>query len=328
MLAAVAAMVIGVQYLKGNDIFNRSKTFYGVYGHVSGLAIGSPVTVNGFKVGQVKNIELFQNKPGMVLVTFSVTDTEFEFSRDSKARIESMDLMGAKTISIRFGTSTAMAQDGDTLTVSVEAGLMDEVNAQIAPLKLKTESMIASIDSVMTVMESILREDAQPNLEASFVSMRKTLESLERTSNTLDGLMASESKRLAAIMKNVESITGNFKRSNEDLTNIIENFSTLTDTLIKADIASVVTNAASAVESAAGLMNRISQGEGSIGMLLNNDTLYTNLESASKNLDLLMLDIRTNPKKYVSISLIERKDKRLKLSDQEMQQLKQLLKKE
>ncbi len=328
MLAAVAALIIGVQYLKGNDIFNRAKTFYGIYDHVSGLAVGSPVTINGFKVGQVKNIGLYEKMPGKVLVTLVVTNTEFEFSRDSKARIESMDLMGTKTISIRFGQSTALAQDGDTLAVSMEAGLMDEVNAQIAPLKLKTEHMVASIDSVMTVMESILKEDAQPNLEASFASMRKTLASLERTSNNLDGLISSESARMSAIMKNVESITGNFSQNNDELSNIIKNFSTLSDTLIKADITSVITNAARAVESTTELMEKINQGEGSLGMLLNNDSLYTNLENASNNLNLLMEDIRLNPKRYVSFSIIERKDKDMKLSDKELKQLKELLKKE
>lgn len=328
MLAAVAAMIIGVQYLKGSDIFNRSKTFYGIYDHVSGLGVGSPVTINGFKVGQVKNIELYRKMPGKVLVTMVVTNREFEFSRDSKARIESMDLMGAKTISIRFGESTALAQNGDTLATAMEAGLMDEVNAQIAPLKLKTESMVASIDSVMTVMESILKEDAQPNLEASFVSMRKTLESLERTSNNLDGLLSSESARLKSIMRNVESITANFSSNNDQLNNIIKNFSSLTDTLVQADIASVVTNAARAVETTTELMQKVNLGEGTLGMLINNDSLYTNLASASMNLDLLMEDIRLNPKKYVSFSIIERKDKGLKLSDKELKQLKELLKKE
>jgi phospholipid/cholesterol/gamma-HCH transport system substrate-binding protein len=129
-------------------------------------------------------------------------------------------------------------------------------------------------------------------------------------------------------MENIESITGNFSRNNEQLTNIIKNFSSLSDTLIKANISSVVTNAAQAVESTTALMEKINKGEGSLGLLINNDELYTNLEKASNNMDQLMEDIRLNPKRYVSFSIIERKDKNLKLSDKELKQLKELLKKE
>ncbi len=325
MVAATAALVIGVQYLKGSDILNRSKTFHGIYEHVSGLSVGSSVTINGFQVGIVKEVQLHPIHPGMVIVSFSITNSEFEFSRDSKAHIEMVDLMGEKTISIKFGSSTALAQNGDTLATSIEAGLMDEVNAQIAPLKLKTENMVASIDSVMTIMESLLKNDAQPNLEESFVSLRRTLASLENTSNRLDGLMASESQRLTAIFKNVESITENLNNNNDQLTNILTNFSQLSDTLIKADVSRVVNKAAVALESTADIMKKIESGEGSMGLLLNNDSLYRNLESASLNLDALLEDIRVHPRRYVSFSLIERKEKELKLTNKEVQQLQEIL---
>lgn len=325
MLATIAALVIGVQYLKGNDIFNRSKTFYGIYSNVAGLAEGSPVTINGLQVGQVKSIRFIDSQSGNLLVTFVVTNKDIEFSRDSKAHLQSPELMGGTNVAILFGKSSALAQSGDTLDTSAEQGLVDAVNAQIAPLKAKTESMVASIDSVMTVMELLLKEDARPNLEKSFVSIRKTLESLENTSDRLNNIMKSESARLSSIFQNVESITKNLSDNNEELTNILENFSQLSDTLVKADIARVMSETANAVESASTILNKIDKGEGSIGLLLNNDTLYTNLERASENLDALLEDIRVHPKRYVSFSLIERKEKQLKLTKKEVQQLQDIL---
>ncbi|NNC83398.1 MAG: MCE family protein [Flavobacteriales bacterium] len=325
MIAAVAALFIGVQYLKGNDLFNRSRVFYGIYNNVSGLAEGSPVTINGLQVGQVKSIRFIDSQSGHLLVSFVVTNKDIQFSRDSKAHLQSPELMGGTNVAILFGNSIEMAQSGDTLETSAEQGLVDAVNAQIAPLRAKTESMVASIDSVMTVMEVLLREDARPNLEKSFVSIRKTLESLESTSNRLNNIMASESERLSAIFANVESITKNLEENNDELTTILGNFAQISDTLAKADIARVIAQTGTALESTSSILAKIDSGEGSLGMLINNDSLYRNLEMASNNLDALLEDIRVHPKRYVSFSLIERKEKQLKLTKREVQQLQEIL---
>ncbi|NNK80565.1 MAG: MCE family protein [Flavobacteriales bacterium] len=325
MIAAIAALIVGVQYLKGNDIFNRSRTFYGIYNNVAGLAEGSPVTINGLQVGQVKSIRFIDSQSGNLLVTFVVTNRDIEFSRDSKAHLQSPELMGGTNVAILFGTSSALAQNGDTLITSAEQGIVEAVNAQIAPLRAKTENMVASIDSVMTVMEVLLREDARPNLEKSFVSIRKTLESLENTSNKLSNIMESESSRLASIFKNVESITANLEANNDELTTILENFASISDTLAKADIANIMKETADAIASTSSILGSIERGEGSMGMLLNNDSLYNNLQSAADNLDALLEDIRVHPRRYVSFSLIQRKEKQLKLTKKEVEQLQEIL---
>ena len=325
MVAAVAALFIGVQYLKGNDILNRSRVYYGIYDNVAGLAEGSPVTINGLQVGQVKSIRFIDSQSGNLLVTFVVSNKDIQFSRDSKAHLQSPELMGGTNVAILFGKSSEMAQSGDTLNTSAEQNIVDAVNAQIAPLRAKTENMVASIDSVMTVMEVLLREDARPNLEKSFVSIRKTLESLENTSNKLNSIMSSESQRLSSIFQNVESITGNLEANNEDLTKIIQNFSQISDTLAAADLANVIAETSEALKSTATILTKIENGEGSMGMLINNDTLYNNLESASANLDALLEDIRVHPRRYVSFSIIQRKEKELKLTKKEVQQLQDIL---
>jgi len=328
MIAAIAALVLGTQYLRGNDIFNRSRTFYSIYNNVNGLTVGSPVTVNGFVVGQVKHIRLLQVKDATILVTFDIKDHDFEFSRDSKAYLESTDIMGSMAIAIQFGEGTAMAQDGDTLNADAEQGLVDAVNAQFAPLKDKTESMITSVDSLVTILNQVMRTDGQPSLEKSFASLSKTMESLESASNKLDNLVGTESVRLKKILVNVESISSNLAENSAELDNILNNFSMLSDTLAQSNIAGVVRNAEEAVGNAARIMEKIDMGEGTLGELINNDSLYHNLDQAAANLDALLEDVRLNPKRYVQFSLIGRKDKGTKLTSKELDQLRDLLKEE
>jgi phospholipid/cholesterol/gamma-HCH transport system substrate-binding protein len=286
------------------------------------------VTINGFQVGQVSDIQLYDPVPGTVVVTFIITNDDLEFSDDTQAHIESLDFLGSKTVSLKLGSSGMLAESGDTLSVSIEVGLMDEVNRQLAPLKLKTESLIASVDSVMAVTNALLREDARPNLKKSFESIRRTLASIEHTSESLDGLLMEQKGRLASILVNVESLTGNLSESNQDLTNIIKNFSSISDSLVKADVANVVGQASEAISSTALIMDKINRGEGSLGLLLNDDSLYNHLNTASDNLDALLEDIRLNPKRYVSFSLIERKDGDLKLGRKDIEKIKEELNKD
>jgi phospholipid/cholesterol/gamma-HCH transport system substrate-binding protein len=326
MVAAIAALIIGIQFLKGIDIFVNSRTFYGLYDQVDGLNSSSPVTVNGLKIGQIKEIELSTSHPGKVLVSISVTNRDFVFPRDSKVHLESLDLLGSKSIAIVVGKSQELAQDGDTLMTSMENGIMNEVNKKIAPLKIKAEGLLSSMDSVLAVVDDLLRKDARPNLDKSFESLRRTLESIERTSNDLDGVLKEQNVRLGNVLKNLESLTGNLNASNADFTNIIHNFSMLSDSLVKADVAKVITEAAETLGTASEVMEKVNKGEGSMGQLINDDELYNRLNSASDNLDALLEDFRLNPKKYISISLIERRGGDYELTKKDLEKIKESLK--
>jgi len=324
MVAAVAALVIGVQYLKGNDVFSNSRAFYSLYDKVDGLNMSSSITMNGLKVGHIKQIELSKMHPGKVLVTLYVTD-DFEFSRDSYAHIESIDLLGSKSIAIVLGVSAQMAQDGDTLLASQENGLMNEVNKQIAPLKIKAEGLLSSMDSLMMIADQLLREDMRPNLDRTFESVRATLASIEQTSSNLDGVLSQQNVKLAKIMTNLERITGNLSASNQDISKIIKNFALLSDSLVKADVAKVILEASETLTSASYIMGKIERGEGTLGLLINDTELYNRLNSASDNLDALLEDVRLNPSKYVRISLIERRDKSSELSGKDLEKIKEAL---
>jgi phospholipid/cholesterol/gamma-HCH transport system substrate-binding protein len=160
-----------------------------------------------------------------------------------------------------------------------------------------------SIDSVLVIIKSIFNENTQKNLEQSFESIRYTIQNLEHTTYNIDTLVVTQRVKLANIIGNVESISLNIKKNNDKISNIITNFSSISDTLAKAKIASTIENANKSLKSFSEIIDKINRGEGSLGMLVNNDSLYNNLNGASKQLNELVEDVKLNPQRYVNISV-------------------------
>lgn len=303
VFAAFAMLVWGITFLKGKNFFKKENQYYVIYDRIDGLVESSSVMLNGFKIGQVRSIS-FMPDQSQIIVSFAIGD-EFHLPDSTVARIFSSDLMGTKSIEIMYGKSKKFQTPGDTLLASIEESLKDQVSLQMLPLKVKAEDLMSSIDSVLAVVQYIFNEGTRDNISKAFVSVKQTLENLEHASVSLDTLLRNEKGKLGRIFSNVEHITANLKSNNEQLTNIINNFSSISDTLVKADIASTISNANKAILDVNSILTKVNSGEGSIGMLINNDTLYNNLENATYHLDRLLDDMQKNPKKYVHFSLFD-----------------------
>ncbi|HSG68710.1 MAG TPA: MlaD family protein [Bacteroidales bacterium] len=302
VIITVAMFVWGFNFLKGFNLFKEQRVVYAVYQEVSGLTRSNPVSINGLKVGQVSDIYFEPGFSGNIIVEITV-ETQIPIPRNSLALIYSSDLMGSKAIDLQLGDDTAYIQSGDTLRTRVEASLKEAVNQQIQPLKAKAEELIMSIDSVVTVIKLIFNEKARENLSNSLASIQQTFANLENASYNLDTLVASQKTRLAQIMFNLESITNTIRMNEDNIDNILTNFSTVSDSLAKARIPETFTHINKVVGEVEGIVEKINNGEGSIGMLVNDDKLYNELQESAKQLNLLMEDIRVNPKRYVRFSL-------------------------
>lgn len=309
LIITIALLFWGFNYLKGNDIFSSSRKFYATYPRVEGLGISNPVVINGFKVGKVEQISLSEKVPGELLVRFSVDNEELFLPRDTRAKIVSSDILGSKSISLLLGQSKEPIVSGDTMISDIEYTLTEQVNQQILPLKRKAEDLIQTVDSAIIAVSAIFNEGAREDLNASFESIKTSLQSFEKTMVQMEGLVADERENIHMIMENVESITGNFAQNNEQLTKVIGNFEQITDSLAKADLKKVVENTNKAMTDLAEITNKINRGEGSLGMLMNNDTLHNNLEMAASDLSKLLIDMRLNPERYVHFSVFGRKTK-------------------
>lgn len=308
VLVSVALLYYGLNYLKGNNIFSNNRVYYAIYDHVDGLSVDNTVVLNGFKVGKVSTARLIPES-GDIEVGFTIFEENLRIPRNSVAKIVSLDLLGTKAITLEFSTDSVIAVAGDTLLAGNEMDLQSSVDERIKPLEEKTKQLLGSIDSALVIVQSIFNKEARENLSASFVSIKRSFQSFEKTAISVNNLVESETAKISGIITNVGSITKNFQSNNKSLTNIINNMSAVTDSLAEADLARTVIAAQLALESTAQVLDKINRGEGTIGELVNNDTLYNNLEQSALELDKLLEDLRVNPKRYVHFSIFGKRDK-------------------
>ncbi len=311
VVLGVAALVWGVAFLKGSDLLNRKYYLYAIYPRIDNLIPANPMLINGFKVGQVNSISLVENGPykNQVIVKFVLTE-EVNIPVKSIAKTVSSDLLGTKAVEVEFSNEKTFVKNGDTLLSGSEENLREAVNKQIAPLQAKALSLIGSIDSAMTVVTMLLNPKTRDNIDRSFESVRKAILSLEQTAYKLDELVVSEKGKVSNIMTNMNDISTNLNKNEAKLNNIITNFSNLSDTLAKSQIRSAVANASATMKELNELMSRINRGEGTLGKLAKNDSLYNNLNSSAASLDRLLKDLENNPKRYVHFSIFGKKDKK------------------
>ncbi|MBC8298552.1 MAG: MCE family protein [Pelagibacterales bacterium] len=288
-LLAIVALFIGVNYLKGLDVLNPSRKFYAKYENIGGLKVGSSVFVNGYQVGMVSNIDLLANENQQLLVTISI-EKDFDIPKNSILKIVNQDLMGTKSVNLILGDAASFAVDEDTLISGIEGSLQQEVSAQILPLKIKTEELIGSIDSVMKIITAILDKDARENLSNSLQSLDQTFLLMNQSMIKVNQIVDQNDERISSIVKNLEA-------NNDEITNILKNFSNISDDIAQSNIKNLLTSLSAASK-------KINDSEGSLGMLINDKDLYLNLEKSSKELEALIKDIKANPKRYVSFSII------------------------
>ena len=303
-LAAVFILIWGINFLKGSSLFESKSTFYGVYDSVEGLKVSSGVIYRGYQVGQVISIQFTGERFDRVLVKFSV-DKGLELPSNTLAMIQSADLMGSKVVALVPGDSHVTAVSGDTLRSQVERGLMEQVSQQMLPLKQKAERLLGSLDSVMLIVQGLFNEETKKNLSNSFGSIDRTLRNLEGASGNLDTLIQGESARISSILQDVNSITGNLRNNNEEISNILGNVSAISDSLRQASLHQTLMSLDYILATTDSIMNKINRGEGTIGALLNDNDLYYNLNQVSENLNRLLVEFRYNPKRFINLSLID-----------------------
>lgn len=309
VLLAIGLFIYGFNFLKGKDLFSKHRSFYAIYKGVDGLDVSNPVQISGFKVGQVKDIYLYPDNSGRVVVQLYLSNLDFEISDSAVAKIVSSDLLGSKAVELMLKKGSKPAANGDTLRSDTEDDIKSAVDKRIAPLQKKAESLISSIDSVMVVVQAVLDKGTRDNLTKSFETIKKTIETFEKTSLRLDTLVKNEKYKLSVIFSKVESISTTIASNNDKLSNAIRNFSDISDSLAKANIKSTLERTNKTMGEVSDIMEKINKGEGSMGLLINDKKLYRDLDSTSANLDRLLEDMRINPRRYVHVSVFGKKEK-------------------
>ena len=294
-ILTIVLLIYGIKFLKGLNVFEPEKTYYSIYNDIDGLQVGSSVNLNGFNIGTVSNIQLISLNNNL-LVSLNINKLD-SIPNNSVFKIVNQDLMGTKGVSLVFGKSLEFAQVGDTIKSSIENSLQDEVNAQILPLKNKAEELIGSVDSLLTIVSAVLNKNTRENLSNSLKSLDLTFSLMSKTMIKVDSLIYKNDNRLTSILTNIESITSTINSNNSNIKNVMENVSSISDSLAKSDIATVLQNVSD-------ITTKINNGEGSIGLLLKDDKIYVNFEKSTRELASLLEDIKKNPSRYVNFSII------------------------
>jgi phospholipid/cholesterol/gamma-HCH transport system substrate-binding protein len=301
---ASAILIWGLMYLKGMELFKHKMIIYAVYNRVNGLVPDNNVEISGMKVGQVKGLYFSSKQRGKIIAELYISE-EYPIPVNSVARINNSDnLIGGRYVEIVLGDSKKILKNKDTLNSFIEASIGEELNQQLVPLKVKTERLLGSLDTVATLIQQVLNKETRDNLAASIRHIKDALANLSHTTYYLDTLMGSQRNHLASIIGNIESISLNLKNNNQKINNILTNFSELSDSLAKARIPATIAQVNKAITDIDVAVNKINNGKGTLGLLLNDDKLYKEVEKAAQDLNLLLEDIRANPKKYVKISVL------------------------
>ena len=301
VLTGIVLFIFGFNYLKSNDLLVRDGIYYAQYDNTEGLVVGTPVTIRGFQVGSVENISLLPNNT-QLLVRFRV-ERQYSFSKNSIAKIYESGLIGGKSLAVVPALDGAsMAQSGDTLQSSIAPGLTQLVNDKLTPLQEKIESMVNHADSVLIAFKNVFDSNAQAQLNQSVGHLASALRAIDNISQQIDQSLQSENGGLGQTINNFADITNDLKQT--------------TTTLSKADLSGLIENFHQTTSNMAMITNQIQSGEGTLGQLVVNDSLYNALHQTNTALQLLLEDLRTNPKRYVHFSLFGKKHVPYESSDQ------------
>ena len=292
VLSTILLFIFGFNYLKGSSILDKQKTIYAVYDEVDGLLVGANVMINGLSIGNVTELDFLPNST-KILVTLKVKD-KLNFSSKSTASIYETGVLGGLAISIEpVFERESIVKTGDTLMSSVRPGLTELINRQIEPLSRQLQSTITSVDSIFTGASNVLNKQTQEEIKESISVLTSAINAINNSSLIIEETLASKNTQINNTLDNIE--------------NISSNLSNVSDELNSFGLSSLLTNLEVSVDGISSIVDKLNSDNSTLGKLINEDEVYNNLNSSIESLNILINDIKANPKKYVHFSVFGRK---------------------
>ena len=292
VLSTILLFIFGFNYLKGSSILDKQKTIYAVYDEVDGLLVGANVMINGLSIGNVTELDFLPNST-KILVTLKVKD-KLNFSSKSTASIYETGVLGGLAISIDpIFERESIVKTGDTLMSSVRPGLTELINRQIEPLSRQLQSTITSVDSIFTGASNVLNRQTQEEIKESISVLTSAINAINNSSLIIEETLTSKNSQINNTIENFEKISSNL--------------SNVSDELNSFDISSLLFNLEVTVDGISSIVDKLDSDNSTLGKLVNKDEIYNNLNSSIESLNILINDIKANPKKYVHFSVFGRK---------------------
>lgn len=297
LVVIIVAFFWGFNFLKGQSFFQpNNRTFNVEYSNVGGLTEASLVTINGLKVGQVDEIDFDENpeKRGQLIVRFSL-DNDFEFSKESVVKIYSPNPLSGSNLAIIPSYNGGAAVSGDFLKGEIESSLFTSIGEKLDPIQTKLEKVLVGADTLFQRINHVLDQKTSESIKRSIVGLELTIADVNKTMGSVNSIL--------------DASAGDFKETLKSSKEITANLAKVTDTLANANIGEIMRKAEMTLTSVHGLLEGIDKGKGSLGLLVNDEAMYNNLTSVSKELENLLREMKLNPKRFVHFSLFGKKAK-------------------
>jgi phospholipid/cholesterol/gamma-HCH transport system substrate-binding protein len=310
VLVVLAASVLywGISFLKGSDLFEHGTEVYAVYDNAEGITKSQSVTLNGFSVGKVSDVYFHPNHSGKIVVKMNIT-TDYPITANSLAEIRSADLLGAKEIALVLEKGSVLIESGDTLRSAIEASLSESINKEVLPVKVKAEKLLASLDSTVNILTGFLGGEMQEEFRTSFDNVNRSISNLGTITDELSLYMSENREALGSATQNLERLTSMLNENRDELDRVFNNLANISDTLARANAGEAMRSLSKTATRLDAITSTIEAGEGTLGKLVANDSLYNEINHAILSLDKLLEDIKERPGRYVEISIFGGKNK-------------------
>lgn len=293
--AAITIFILGFNFLKGENVFTRENEYVAVYKQVDGLFPSNPVVINGYKVGQVSEVKM-DNKTLNLYVIIKVPN-DIKVPRNTIAKIINNDLLGSKAVELIMGDSGVLASDGDTLISTKDPGMAQAISSILAPLNEK-------VNSILGGLEPALEGD---KLGKAIQTLTQTLEGFRQTAGKVNSLLDQNDEKIALMLANLEGTTRDLKKTSPKIDSILNDLQITSRQLAQAELKQTVDKVNLAVAELSTLLTKVNSGEGSLGKLVKDDSVYKNINQAALQLDQLLKDIEKYPRRYTGITERQRK---------------------
>lgn len=303
-IAAVLVFYMGTMFLKGINLFSKKYYYYAVFEDVGALHESTTVALNGYPIGKVTTLKLLSSNPVRICAEILVTE-KLDIPKDSKFEVAQKDVLGSMVVNLHVGTSSTLAHSGDTLGCYVAGGMLDGVGDLVTQL----QSVVASVDTIGQNLKLAFRTEDSVN---GGMMIKNTLENLEHTTRDLSAMMAQNGGKVNNVMTQLQTLTKTLSEVSPKIDAIVSNLDNITDSLAQANIRTLVNNAQNTVDNANALINGVNQGQGTVGQLMQNDSLYKDLTKTIESLDVLINDVKDNPSKYLRSLFVKEKKKNKK----------------
>lgn len=284
-IVSFTILYLGFNYLKGRDFFSPYSTYYALYKNIAGLTISNPVSIQGFTVGRVSAIRLMQDRDNQILVALDINQDII--LGDSTQAILTSDFLGNKAIALQIGDISQPLESGDTLKGVLDKNLADLLTETAQPL---IDNIGVTVQNINTILDS---------LAGSGDDLKLLLANLKNLSFALNRTVRENSDNLLAITSNIDTLTGQLNKIvSQDIRPLLTKFDGFADSLNNLQLAETLNKTNESLENLNALLLKVSEGEGTIGLLLNDDSLYNSLNQTVMDLDSLLVHMNTDPKHF------------------------------